>query len=76
MNVDRRLSLYIIEISFFFSTIYYCCELFIILNSSYQIFRSILYVYIMDEKKIVKKPMFVSNIWNKRIQPYYRFGSI
>jgi hypothetical protein len=69
MNVDRRLSLYIIEISLFFSTIYYCCELFTILNSSHQIFRSILYVYIMEEKKIIKKPMFVSNILNKRIQP-------
>ncbi len=69
MNVDRRLSLYIIEISLLFSIIYYCCELFTILNSSYQIFRSILYVYIMKEKKIIKKPMFVSNIWNKRIQP-------
>ncbi len=54
----------------FFYTIYYCCELFTILNSSYQMFRSILYVKIVEErKKNYKKPMFVPNIWNKRIQP-------
>jgi hypothetical protein len=55
MKGDRRLSVYIIEISLFFSTIYYCCELFTILNLSYQIFRSILYVNMVEEKKNYKK---------------------
>ncbi len=42
-----------------------------IMDSSYQMLRSILYVKIVNErKKNYKKPMFVPNFWNKRIQPY------